>query len=259
MKGFENNLVRFVHTCLTKNPDYLSRFVRTISPQELLTEDINYTINILDFPFDLKILGYDVLKEAAEKQMNTEIFLSCINTAEKMYFLTKESEPFLYPVWTGPVFENSPLIHKTFSTVYNLFKTASYEILIVGYSFSPEQEYVKELYEELSLASKRGCRVDIILNKNENNPKKIQNSWPANIVPPHIFSWKGLEDSSIASLHSKLILVDQKKLLITSANFTLHGMKKNIETGILIENHELIRQIWEQFRTLMQNNELEKH
>ena len=47
----------------------------------------------------------------------------------------------------------------------------------------------------------------------------------------------------MAALHAKVISVDQKKTLITSANLSYHGQQGNIELGTLIESKNIAKQI----------------
>ncbi|WP_423827215.1 phospholipase D-like domain-containing protein [Sharpea azabuensis] len=43
----------------------------------------------------------------------------------------------------------------------------------------------------------------------------------------------------MAALHAKVISVEQKKTLITSANLSYHGQQGNIELGMLVESKKL--------------------
>ena len=55
----------------------------------------------------------------------------------------------------------------------------------------------------------------------------------------------------MAALHAKVISVDQKQTLITSANLSYHGQQGNIELGTLIESKQIAKQIDDVFTKLI--------
>ena len=59
------------------------------------------------------------------------------------------------------------------------------------------------------------------------------------------------EDDKMSALHAKVISVDQKQTLITSANLSYHGQQGNIELGTLIESRQIARQIEDMFTKLV--------
>ena len=58
------------------------------------------------------------------------------------------------------------------------------------------------------------------------------------------------DEDKMAVLHAKVISVDQKQTLITSANLSYHGQQGNIELGTLIESKQIARQIEDIFTKL---------
>lgn len=260
MSDLEDLIVQFVHTGMYRNPETIDRLVEEINRYgDSLLDQIHRSVERLDSPFDLQSIYFDLLREARASQVSTREILFGIQVALRMYRMRKRQEPTLLPIWTGPIHMESPITHKTYDTVKRLFKTAKHDILIVGYTFSLDHEPVKDLFHEITHAAARGCRIDIIYHNNDTNLERILELWPPNIILPRLYYWRGSQDTELASLHSKLIMIDQKQLLLTSANFTLHGFHKNIETGILIENHPLVQHFWEQFRSLLFNHEMVKY
>ena len=57
----------------------------------------------------------------------------------------------------------------------------------------------------------------------------------------------------MAALHAKVICVDKRKTLITSANLSYHGQQGNIELGALIESQKTAKQIDDLFTKLLFN------
>ncbi|MEB2275522.1 phospholipase D-like domain-containing protein [Bacillus sp. ILBB4] len=258
--GIEDKIVRFVDTCYLRNNIFLNSFLQMLEANKnSVIKNYQAALYSLEMPFDLDFLGYELLQDAHIKKLNANELSLLMKVAIKMHEQRKKDEPSLSPVWTGPIFEESPIIHKTSETVRHLFQTAKHEILIVGYTFSFDHAQVQPLFSDLNLAAKRGCRIDIIFHQNDSNLSRIKNSWPKDIFLPNLYYWNGDPQDKWASLHSKLILIDQAKLLLTSANFTLHGFQKNIETGVMVENHPITGLYWRQFRSLLNNQEMRKY
>ena len=47
----------------------------------------------------------------------------------------------------------------------------------------------------------------------------------------------------MAALHAKVLVIDRKVSLVSSANLSYHGMQGNIEMGILLQSQEKARKI----------------
>ncbi|MFF2447465.1 phospholipase D-like domain-containing protein [Neobacillus sp. NPDC058068] len=259
MSNLDVKIVSFVDAFMSKNTGTIEDFISILeSYGEQVIDNIQLLVHQLDYPYDLAYLCFDILNVARSQSITAINLALSAKVAIGMFKRRKKTEPVVLPVWTGPSFDESPIVHRTYETVQRLFQTAQYEILIVGYTFSLESEYLKVIFDEVIAAARRGCRIEIIYHKNEQNLDRILNLWPNDLFKPSLYSWKGNENEW-ASLHSKLIMVDQRKTLITSANFTFHGFRKNIETGVLVENHELSQIMWRQFRSLIQNEAMVKY
>ena len=59
------------------------------------------------------------------------------------------------------------------------------------------------------------------------------------------------DGDSMAALHAKVIPVDQKQMLITSANLSYHGQQGNIELGALVESAKIAKQLDDVFTKLI--------
>jgi len=259
MTEIDTKVVHFVESCFISNNYCYEQLIEVLEPyRDRAINDVYSLKRQLSIPFNLEFQCFELLKDAKSNQLSGKELILLIKVAVKMYINTRRKEPNISPVWTGPNYQDSPIIHKTYDTVKGLFQTAKSEILIVGYSFSLDNDYIQTLFEELKAAARRGCRIDIIYNNDKHNYNRIIDNWPDDLFLPHLYYWKGNAEGTWSSLHSKLVLVDQTTLLITSANFTLHGFKKNIETGVLIENSPTVPLVWNQFRSLLQNEEMVK-
>ena len=126
----------------------------------------------------------------------------------------------------------------TMNTVQVMINGAERNILITGYSLS---SYFSELVDTIIEKSQQGVFVKFFVNDIDKQPSFEK-----------ILRYKGRflkiynyhqEDDNMADLHAKVISVDQKKTLITSANLSYHGQQGNIELGTLIESKNIAKQI----------------
>lgn len=74
---------------------------------------------------------------------------------------------------------------------------------------------------------------------------------PAALAPPRS-SWSPLAATSKASLHSKAMVLDGGKVFIGSFNLNPRSVDLNTEIGVIIESHELARQVTDFMNTGVQ-------
>lgn len=126
----------------------------------------------------------------------------------------------------------------TMNVVESMINRADRKILITGYSLS---SYFSELVDTIIQKSQQGIFVKFFVNDIDKQPGFDK-----------ILIYKGRflkiynycqEDDKMAALHAKVISVDQKQTLITSANLSYHGQQGNIELGTLIDSKQVAKQI----------------
>lgn len=134
----------------------------------------------------------------------------------------------------------------TMTVVRSMIEGAKRNILITGYSLS---SYFSELTDIIIDKSQRGVFVKFFIN----NIEKQQDA-------DKLLRYKGTflrlydyinEDDKMAALHAKVISVDMKQTLITSANLSYHGQQGNIELGALIESTTTAKQLDEMMTQLI--------
>ena len=134
----------------------------------------------------------------------------------------------------------------TMNVMQSLIGNAERNILITGYSLS---SYFLELVDTIIQKSQRGVFVKFFVNNLDKQPEFEK-----------ILRYKGRflkvynyrqEDDKMSALHAKVISVDQKQTLITSANLSYHGQQGNIELGTLIESKQIAKQIEDFFTKLI--------
>jgi phosphatidylserine/phosphatidylglycerophosphate/cardiolipin synthase-like enzyme len=164
-------------------------------------------------------------------------------------------------VWTGPELPGTTA-RDTLVVVRELFATAKKRVLVVGYTFDHGAEIMRPLYEAMR---DHGVETDIYLDlpppktgvTSENHVRRFVNeflasNWPFGAPVPRIFyDPRTITRGSRASLHAKCIVVDDRRVLVTSANFTSRGQERNIEVGVLIDDEALARRLAGQFQSAL--------
>lgn len=120
------------------------------------------------------------------------------------------------------------LTRSTEHVVHEMIAGAVNEIILLGYELSDIN-----LLAMLAAASLRDVSIIVICDRGRGNLTRIEASWPTHARRPRIFHDRARADAApFASMHAKCVLVDSRDLLVTSANFTFHGLRGNIEIGI---------------------------
>ncbi|MFG1735347.1 phospholipase D-like domain-containing protein [Paenibacillus sp. 843] len=146
--------------------------------------------------------------------------------------------PKIELAWTGPYNPSTSLVRGTYSLMSEMIENAQNSILLVGYSFTATSDTTRNIIRKLSEAHIRGCAVKIALHDDGFNHENVKKAWPPNKPLPMLLKWKGNSNDTMASLHAKLLCIDQKEIFITSANMTYHGLDSNIELGVKIQGEE---------------------
>lgn len=161
----------------------------------------------------------DEIAEAIKAAMNTE-------TADKVSLVV--TAPPSFRIDAKP----------TMTVVQSMIEGAKRNILITGYSLS---SYFSELTDTIIDKSQRGVFVKFFINNIEKQPdtdKLLR--YKGRFL--QIYDYSNEEDK-MAALHAKVISVDMKQTLITSANLSYHGQQGNIELGALIESEYTAKQL----------------
>ncbi len=170
-----------------------------------------------------------------------EVFQTIIDAVN-----TSDSDKVSLVVTAPPSFRINA--RTTMNVVKSMIDGAERNILITGYALS---SYFSELVDTIVQKSQRGILVKFFVNDIDNQPDFDK-----------VLRYKGRflevynyhrEDDKMAALHAKVISVDQKKTLITSANLSYHGQEGNIELGTLIESTRTAKQVEDLFTRLVFN------
>jgi phosphatidylserine/phosphatidylglycerophosphate/cardiolipin synthase-like enzyme len=192
-----------------------------------------------------------MLKELSPPQ--TLALLRCV-LAER----ARQTGPALELVWTGPDVPET-VIRDTALVVRDLFASATTSVLVGGCYFSGGEHILEPLYEAIR---DRGVRATFCLNIPEPAPDVasipahvraqvrsfLARNWPFGLPLPDFYydprTVQPLPPGRVGVLlHSKCVVIDERRAFITSANFTHNGQARNIETGVQIDDEKFAREL----------------
>jgi cardiolipin synthase len=131
-------------------------------------------------------------------------------------------------VWTGP--ESGITTGRlTAATVIDLIAEAQREILLISYATRAEPA----ISAALSAAAQRGVEITLLVERHADNPY-VSAETPFRGLDAIRLHWPHGQRRPGASLHAKVIVVDDRIALVGSANLTSRAMETNLECGILI-------------------------
>lgn len=203
-------------------------------------------------------LLFDFIDSWNKSCITFESILLAIATAVKTKKQLLSNDPMIEMVWTGPIPPSSGSIRSTLSVMQEMISSAKKQILLVGYSFTNSTSFPSAVIEQLVQSMMRGCEVRIALHDDGYNFRNLKQSWPRELPLPVILRWGGVPGDEMASLHAKLLLIDQADLLVTSANLTHHGLSSNIEVGIRIRKSKVVKQMSRLFVSLERSGILKR-
>ena len=133
----------------------------------------------------------------------------------------------------------------TLGATSEVIDSAEKSIIITGYSVS---EYVSNFLDTIISKSMKGVVVRLYINKVDNQAalEKLLR-YKSRFL--QIYNYVNLDDK-MSALHAKVLSADGKRILVSSANLSYHGMSGNIEFGCLIESEKIGNQIDNLFQQL---------
>jgi phosphatidylserine/phosphatidylglycerophosphate/cardiolipin synthase-like enzyme len=129
--------------------------------------------------------------------------------------------------------ETPGIARPTERVVCEMIEGAAKEVILLGYELTD-----RDLIGLLAAAAARGTNVIMICDRGRGAATRVLEAWPAGGGAPKIFHDRERVDGApYASMHAKCLLVDGNDLLVTSANFTFHGLHGNIEIGVRLSGN----------------------
>ena len=126
--------------------------------------------------------------------------------------------------------------------VEEMLKNVSKSITLTGYAVS---DYFSEMLDTIILQSQKGVYVRLYLNDYEKQKKQLTRLMDLRSKFLRVYDYQKQTDDAMAALHAKTIVVDEREVIVSSANLSYHGMEGNIEMGIRLESRDKAQQIEE--------------
>jgi cardiolipin synthase len=147
-------------------------------------------------------------------------------------------------VVTGPDSPAAP-VRLTSEVVRQLIASAQQRVTLVSYA----AYQMPTIIAALDAAVARGVQVDLILE----SPDRLQGGGGAAAYSKYrVYHWPADQrDPPEAKLHAKAVIVDNRDVLLTSANMTNAAYDKNIELGLLCRGGGTASRVQKHFDALI--------
>jgi len=188
--------------------------------------------------------------------------------------LAQQTQDAVDLVWTGEEVPGTES-RDTYVVVQELFKSAQSSVLISSYALD-QGEKSDHLFGFLAerMDTFPDLQVRMFLNVKRNYrdttsgavllrefAERFRNQvWPGKRLPEVFHDPRALTHTQgpRACLHAKCVVVDDERVLVTSANFTEAAHERNIEAGVLVADRGAAKAIRTQFETLVTKGALRR-
>jgi phosphatidylserine/phosphatidylglycerophosphate/cardiolipin synthase-like enzyme len=176
-------------------------------------------------------------------------------------------------VMTGPEPPGS-FTRDTGVVVRQMFTNATQSILLCGFAVYQGREIFAALAKRMQSVPAMKVRTYLNIERpraNHSPPEVViagfwkrfrETQWPDDVGLPEIFyDPRTLEDSNSAKsacLHAKFVIADQRRVFLSSANFTEAAQQRNIEAGVITDNPVLASDLSKHFQSLIDHAHLKQ-
>ncbi len=149
-------------------------------------------------------------------------------------------------VWSGPE-AGASVARDTAVVLRELFESAQRSALVAGYRFDHADELLAPLADAMAT---RGVRATFFVDIEQIRPGDdpdayararaeafFRDTWTFPHTRPRVFvdARSLIPGPPYSSLHAKCVVIDGRRSLVSSANFTQRGQLRNIEVGALLD------------------------
>lgn len=169
--------------------------------------------------------------------------IAALKDAFLAVFMTSErySGNIVKPVFTAPK-KYHPSQSTTKDEMLRLFGSAANSIYIFGFWLTGS---VKEIVDALCNAADRGVKIIIVADSMDNFVRPLKDGWWGKAHPSMYLIKKTATFSTDTKMHAKTVVVDEKRMLITSANLTHLGLNENLEIGLSVDKGDVTKKVCE--------------
>ena len=167
------------------------------------------------------------------------VVATALSVANRLRLVERLARPEIEIVWTGPA-TTGPFVRSTSAVLVEMLQGVrdAGEVLLVGYALTAERGTIMErIVELLVAAARRRASLSIVLHSDEDETTNLDNLlklWDVFVKKPKVFTWRPPPDHPYTKLHAKCLVVDRLDAMVTSANFTFHGLESNMELGLRV-------------------------
>ena len=204
---------------------------------ELISREIIQAIDAFCVRNDSKVFGTVITNLKKEfpslsEQEIWQIIGLCVNV-----YSGKEAEKAELAI-TAPI-SFKLKARKINEVITNMIQDSQKSITLTGYSVS---DYCSEMIDLIISKSQQGIYVRLYLNDYEKHKTNLKRLMDLRTKHLRVFDYQK-QDDEMAALHAKTIVVDEKELLVSSANLSYHGMQGNVEMGIRLVSEDKAKQV----------------
>lgn len=204
---------------------------------ELISSEIIQAIEAFCVRNDSKVFGSVITNLKKEfpslsEQEIWQIIGLCVNV-----YSGKEAEKAELAI-TAPI-SFKLKARKINEVITNMIQDSQKSITLTGYSVS---DYFSEMIDLIISKSQQGIYVRLYLNDYEKHKTNLKRLMDLRTKHLRVFDYQK-QDDEMAALHAKTIVVDEKELLVSSANLSYHGMQGNVEMGIRLVSEDKAKQV----------------
>ena len=164
-------------------------------------------------------------------KMGRDVLLIAVDTAITVAQNAKKNSETIDLSWTGPA-QFAVEGRTTPSVLEDMVKNAKTGIIVTGYSITRN---AAGFIESLGNAADRNVRIIIVLHEDgkSRNFDTLSRLWTGR-KKPLVYSRRPGPSDAYFKIHAKMVVVDSRDLLVTSANLTRHGLTNNFEIGLRV-------------------------
>lgn len=166
-------------------------------------------------------------------------------------------------VWTGPEGEAAGT-RETAVVARELFRQATQSVTVAGYAFAYARELLAPLAERMDQLPSLDVRLFMNVSRRDGDTRPEasivadaarrfwEHEWSGRRRPALFYFPAALASAADqrAVLHAKCIVVDRRRLLVTSANLTEAAYDRNIELGVILNDARIAAAVAAQFDVL---------
>ena len=162
--------------------------------------------------------------------------------------------------WSLPAKDVMPIpAREYFAQVHPLLQQAQKSIRLIIYEIRYYPRFknssTNQLIQSLIDAHQRGVSVEVIV---EESSEHARDNAAENREAVALLEKVGISvyfDSPATTTHDKVLVIDERYVVIGSTNWSYHALEKNNESSVLIDSPELARYYVEYFERLKANTE----